>query len=242
MGKLKCILIACLVLCLIGLVSISIFSKEAKEVTLENKQDKELASDTGINVDDQIERYVGTSESETTEHEVTYNNRKVGFLTIDDSAVNYPVMQSDDLVYYTQHNSSGKIDSKGAIFLDSRIAADDARVYLLHGLVNEEGSMFSELSNYLEESYAMEHQSCKFTVDEDVNVFDLFAVVTMEADEPVIDLECDSDSKVERQFNLLKGLSLYEFDKTYTENSKLLILNTMKGNTHILVCYLQNNG
>lgn len=57
MGKLKCILIACLVLCLIGLVSISIFSKEAKDVTLENKQDKELASDTGINVDDQIERY-----------------------------------------------------------------------------------------------------------------------------------------------------------------------------------------
>lgn len=242
MGKLKCILIACLVICLIGLVSISIFSREAKEVTLENKQDKELASDTGINVDDQIERYVGTSESETTEREVTYNNRKVGFLTIDNSAVNYPVMQSDDLVYYTQHNSSGKIDSKGAIFLDSRIAADDARVYLLHGLVNEEGSMFSELSNYLDESYAMEHQSCKFTVDEDVNVFDLFSVITMEADEPVIDLECDSDSKVERQFNLLKGLSLYEFDKTYTENSKLLILNTMKGNTHILVCYLQTNG
>ena len=55
--------------------------------------------------------------------------------------------------------------------------------------------MFSELSNYLDESYAMEHQSCKFTVDEDVNGFDLFAVVTMEADEPVIDLECDSDSK-----------------------------------------------
>lgn len=242
MGKLKCALIVCMVVCLISLISISVFSKDAEEVTLENKQDKEIASDTGINVDDQIERYVGTSESETTESGLTYNNRKVGFLTIDDSAVNYPVMQSDDLVYYTQHNSSGKIDSKGAIFLDSRITADDTQVYLLHGLTNEEGSMFSELSNYLDESYAVEHQSCKFTIDEDTEVFDLFSVVTMEADEPVIDLECDSDSKVERQFNLLKELSLYEFDKTYVENSKLLILNTMKGNTHILVCYLQNNG
>ena len=112
MEKLKCALIACLVICLIGLVSISIFSKESEKITLEKKQDKEIASDTGINVDDQIERYVGTSESEITEHEVTYNNRKIGFLTIDNSAVNYPVMQSDDLVYYTQHNSSGKIDSK----------------------------------------------------------------------------------------------------------------------------------
>lgn len=42
MEKLKCALIACLVICLIGLVSISIFSKESEKITLEKSRIKRL--------------------------------------------------------------------------------------------------------------------------------------------------------------------------------------------------------
>ena len=76
------------------------------------------------------------------------NSDVIGWIRIQDTVVNYPIMQTDNNGFYTDHNWLGQPSSAGAIFADWRCDLDstDNAVVYGHNLAN--GSMLHAIKNY----------------------------------------------------------------------------------------------
>jgi len=85
----------------------------------------------------------------------------VGWISIDNIKVDYPVVQSDDPAQplrYIDLGPDGKSDKAGSIFLDSRNSIDATdRHTIIYGHNMKNGSMFGQLDMYLKKSFFDDH-------------------------------------------------------------------------------------
>lgn len=102
------------------------------------------------------------------EYEKIYaeNEDLVGWLQIEDTSVNYPVLQSDtekDSQFYLTHSFAKKKDKNGSLFMDYRndFLNRDTNL-IIYGHNMKSGAMFGSLKKYLDEEYLEEHKTIQF--------------------------------------------------------------------------------
>ena len=118
--------------------------------------------------------------SEEAEKEIQGN--MVAWLTLDDTKIDYPVMQGEDNTEYLNKNPYGEYSLSGSLFLDSRNADDFTDPYsLIYGHHMEHGLMFGALDSYLAEEYFHTHRTGQLIVGDEVYSIRIFAVVEAEA-------------------------------------------------------------
>lgn len=84
----------------------------------------------------------------------------VGWLTLDGTGIDEPVMQGERNDKYLSTDPFGRYSLSGSIFLDSRNAADFSDAYsLIYGHHMERGRMFGALDAYREPDYLQSHRS-----------------------------------------------------------------------------------
>lgn len=92
------------------------------------------------------------------------NSDLVGWIVIDDTDINYPVVQSKVYQeFYLDHNFDGEEDEAGSIFVDARndvFFPDDNVIIYGHNMKN--GSMFGTLQHYLDKDYYDKHSIISF--------------------------------------------------------------------------------
>jgi len=82
------------------------------------------------------------------------------WITIDNTNIDYPIMQGTDNVQYLNTDPFGNYSLSGSIFLDSRNSSDFSDDYsLIYGHHMEYGKMFGALSDFLDASYLDQHTS-----------------------------------------------------------------------------------
>lgn len=111
-----------------------------------------------------------------------------GWITVDGTHIDYPVVQGADNMQYVNTSVLGEFSLSGAIFLDSRCAADLSDPYLLlYGHHMDSGAMFGDVTNFLEQAYFDSHPTGTLTLA-DGTVFQMtfFACVAVDASDPVI--------------------------------------------------------
>ena len=104
----------------------------------------------------------------------------VGWIRLEDSIIDYPVVQGEDNDYYLYHLADGTENKSGAIMMDVANAPDftDA-VTILHGHHMRGGAMSGHLSDYKKESYYRTHPVLQlFTPEGDYDVA-VFAACTV---------------------------------------------------------------
>lgn len=102
----------------------------------------------------------------------------VGWLQIDGTRIEYPVMQNtQDSQYYLNHDFDRK-DSKGGLpFLDEHSRINGSDILLIHGHHMKSGWMFKDLMKYKKESFYKEHatfNSTRFTKRMSMRLLPLF--------------------------------------------------------------------
>ena len=107
--------------------------------------------------DDSYLRYKPTA-SEGVPEDAPITDGMVAWLAIDDTNIDYPVMQSDDNYRYLNENPYGEYSLSGSIFLDSRNDGSFGDPYsILYGHHMEYGKMFGALDDFLEPAYLNSH-------------------------------------------------------------------------------------
>ncbi|MBQ4513014.1 MAG: class B sortase [Anaerolineaceae bacterium] len=81
-----------------------------------------------------------------------------GWLRLEGTRVDYPVMQSKDNNYYLSHAVNGTWNKVGTPFMDFRNNGDFSdRLTVIYGHYMGDGSMFTEIHNYKSQKFFDEH-------------------------------------------------------------------------------------
>ena len=103
----------------------------------------------------------------------------VGWLTIPDTGIDYPVMHTPDTPeHYLRRDFYGESASAGTPFLDGRNAAQaEGQNLILYGHNMMDGSMFKPLMNYLEPNFRETHKDIFLEIDGRQYHYEVLAVV-----------------------------------------------------------------
>ena len=90
------------------------------------------------------------------------NPEIVAWLSIDDTNIDYPVVQHSDNDYYLHHLFTGEWNSSGCLFMDCNNLADFSDLHtIIYGHHMDNGSMFQNLMGYKGQSFYDEHPTAQ---------------------------------------------------------------------------------
>ncbi len=170
------------------------------------------------------------------EYKTLYNKNKslIGWIKIDDTNIDYPVMQSPDPDYYLTHDFYQEYDKNGSIFLDPACdIVDRSTNLIIYGHHMKSGKMFGSLENYSRESFYQEHRYITFDTIYEKGTYEIMYVFRSRIyheDEIVFKyyqfIDVDSEAEFYSNMNEMAALSLYDTGVTAEYGDELLTLST----------------
>lgn len=170
------------------------------------------------------------------EYSTLYNKNRslIGWLKIDDTNIDYPVMQSPDADYYLTHNFNQEYDKNGSIFLDPACDIVHRNTNLIiYGHHMRSGKMFGSLDSYSSEKFYEEHKYITFDTIYEKGTYEVMYVFRSRIyneDEIVFKyyqfIDVDSEQEFYSNMNEMAEMSLYDTGVTAVYGDKLLTLST----------------
>lgn len=163
------------------------------------------------------------------------NEEIIGWLEIEGTNINYPVLQASDNDYYLTHNYKKEKSSTGSIFLDKDFdLINGSSNYLIYGHRSKSGLMFEDLMKYAKEDFYKEHTKVKFTTNKDDSLYEILSVfysrVYYKSEKNVFRYYYFVNANNEQEYNDFvnnaKKVSLYDTGVTAKYGEQLLTLST----------------
>ncbi len=169
-------------------------------------------------------------------YKTLYNKNKklIGWLKIDDTIIDYPVMQTSNNEYYLTYNFNQEYDKNGSIFMDYQCEAfPRSQNLILYGHHMKSGRMFGDLEKYVKESYYKEHSVIQFDTIYEKGTYQIMYVfrakVLKENDVSFKYYQFINANSVEEFNSYMKEMaemSLYDTGVTAEYGDELLTLST----------------
>lgn len=170
------------------------------------------------------------------EYQTLYNKNKklIGWLKIDDTNIDYPVMQTSNNEYYLDHNYNQEYDKNGSLFLDADCdVVHRSTNLIIYGHHMKSGKMFGNLNKYSSESYYKDHSKIQFDTIYEKGTYEVMYVFRSRIyneDEVVFKYYQFLNAVSEQEFNSnmqeMKELSMYDTGVTASYGDSLLTLST----------------
>lgn len=158
-----------------------------------------------------------------------------GWISIPETNINYPVLQTTDNTYYLTHNYKKEYSKYGSVFLDKDFDMEKpGKNYLIYGHRNRNGQMFEDLINYKKEEFYKKHPVIQFTTLKEDAEYEIIAVFLShtyyKSETNVFRYYYFIDTNKQEEFddyvNNCKEASLYDVEKTAKFGDQLLTLST----------------
>lgn len=230
------VLITIIILSSIYIVKYLVMQKEAKEESkllndidiMENNIESNK-NENAIAINEETERMTKIKKLQEENSDI------VGWIEIEGTNINYPVLQGKNDEYYLTHNYKKEKSQKGSIFLskdyDLKLPSDNLLIYG-HNLVN--GQMFNNLLKYKDKEFYGKHPDIRFTTEKEDLKFEIFSAfyskVFLKSEENVFRYYNFVTAKSEKDYNNFvenaKRASLYDTDKEAKYGDRLITLVT----------------
>ena len=170
------------------------------------------------------------------EYKTLFNKNKklIGWIKIEDTIIDYPVMQTVNNDYYLDHNFNQEKDKNGCIFMDYQCdVIEGSDNVILYGHHMQSGKMFGSLHKYSSEEYYQEHPKIQFDTIYEKGTYEIMYVFRSKvySEENVTFkyyqfINANSEKEFNSYMNDMKALSLYDTQVTANYGDKLLTLST----------------
>ena len=159
----------------------------------------------------------------------------IGWIEIENTNINYPVLQGSDNDFYMNHNSKKEYSSGGSIFLDKDYNWDlPSSNLLMYGHNIKTGAMFQNFLKYKDEKFYEEHPTIRLTTNQEDSTYEIIAVfpskIYYKSEQNVFRYYYFINANNEDEYNEFvenaKKASLYDTGKTAEYGDQLMTLST----------------
>ena len=157
------------------------------------------------------------------------NEDTVAYIKVNNTNIDYVVVQGKDNEYYLSHNFNKEYNKSGWIFADSSNKFDGTdRNIVIYGHNTVDKSMFGSLKFILEENwYKNENNRTVILVTENgLEKYEIFSIYKIDNEEYYIQTNLQDDSKFEKFLKTIKLRSIYNYGTEVSIDDHILTLST----------------
>ena len=157
------------------------------------------------------------------------NKDTIGWLIVNNTNVNYPVVQTTNNDYYLKHAFDRSSNSAGWVYADFRnnfdVLSKNTVIYA-HG--RKDKVMFGSLTNTLNSKWYKnkDNQIIQFSTLNYNTMWQIFAIYKYEAESYYITTDFSSDESFMEFAKTMKNRSIYDFGIDLNKDDKILTLST----------------
>lgn len=153
------------------------------------------------------------------------NQDFIGWLTLDDSNIDYPVVHGTDNDYYLTHTFDHTENKYGCLFIDAKESGipDQNDNTIIYGHHMKDGAMFSDLMNYRSQEYYEAHPIMFLYTENKTYKIHIFAGFTTNASDDVytfhfLDKKSHKDwlQSCKEKSDFQSDISIEEINRTIT--------------------------
>ena len=124
----------------------------------------------------------GTLSKEAFEELCRINPDVVGWVTIYDTNIDYPILQGSDDLYYVNRDIYGNSTLSGSVYLQSVNSPDFSDEFnLLYGHHFENGAMFGDITKYKDPKFFDEHRQGELITKDGIYYLNFFVCIETDA-------------------------------------------------------------
>ncbi len=236
------ILFISIIIVTISLLKIFVWNKENKETEKiqENLKDKvsEKSSDTAENVnppnnkDNDYWNYIKMDMMSVDFNELKKKNADtVGWIKVNGTNINYPVVQTKDNDYYLTHAYDKTKNEAGWVYADFRnnmVNFDQNTIIYGHGRLNN--TMFGSLKTILDGKWYnnKDNYIVKFSTPTENTLWQVFSIYDIKAESYYITPNFSNEGDYTKFLNTLKSRSKKDFSASVNTKDKIITLSTCK--------------
>lgn len=153
------------------------------------------------------------------------NDHIIGWLTLENTRLNNPVLQRDDNEYYLTHNYLDEKSRGGSIFADFRNEVMEDRHTIFYGHVLRNGTMFGDLPKFSEQAYAEAHPVFYYETNDKRYALHVFAAYETTTDFYYIETQF-TDYTYTQYLEEIQQRSDIKLPVQVTPNDKIVTLST----------------
>ena len=238
----KIFIILCAAIAMVSFSALGVYSYFGERTTKNNETLTQLIGDTTFSRSPDRQPVVvhRTAEAEIPDvlekYQTLYNRNKrlIGWLKIEGTNIDFPVMQTGDNEYFLDHNFNQQQDNNGSIFMDYQckvIPRSDNLIIYGHHM--KSGKMFGQLDKYEKQSYYEKHPIIQFdTIYEEGTYEIMYAFRSRVYNENDIVfkyyqfIDVNSADEFDSNMREMAALSYYDTGVTAKYGDEILTLST----------------
>lgn len=158
---------------------------------------------------------------------IAANEDTVGWIKVEDTVIDYVVVQGEDNDEYLHKGFYGEYNSAGTIFLDYRNEIGGERQNLIvYGHRMKDDSMFGELGEYLDYGFYQQHPAFTFITEDGEYACEVFAVYRCTTEVDYCQPTFSSDEALLSYIQDCKNLSEHKMAVEVTAADTIITLST----------------
>ncbi len=200
----------------------------------ENQASKKLLEKAVSNI--KIEKVLVKTKEYTVldvnfEELIKINNDTTGWINLENSSINYPVVKTKDNYFYLNHTFDKSYNSSGWIFEDYRCKPNfTSKNTTIYGHNRKDTSMFATLKNVIEEDWYKKSKYLTITTPEGNRIYEVFSTYKIKAETYYSTPDFISDSEYFEFLKNIKNRSVYDFGAAPSISDSIVTLSTCANN------------
>ncbi len=213
-----------------SLVKIGIWIKEnseSKAIEADYIEQAFIVADSSYNEENEENQTAEETLKLDMEFLKSKNDSTRGWIKVNGTNINYPVVQADNNDYYLTHSFYKTYSGVGWVFADYRNKFDGKdKNIIIYGHNRRDGTMFGTLKNILKEDWYNNNSSITYFDEKGSRECKIFAVYRIPKEDYYITTSFSDDESYEDFLKTLKARSLKDFGIEVTKDNKIITLST----------------